>query len=89
MSNPILTGAIDALASGKDLSSEQAAEVLDEIMHGEVSETQIAGFLIALRTKGETVQEVTGLARTISWYRENEAWWRGIMQNAAQPVSSS
>src|SRR5438132_4528177 len=25
----------------------------------------------------------TGLARTISWYRENEAWWRGIMQNAA------
>src|SRR6266702_2266728 len=31
----------------------------------------------------------TGLARTISWYRDNEAWWRGIMQNAAQPVSSS
>src|SRR6202035_3470048 len=33
--------------------------------HGEVSETQIAGFLIALRTKGETVEEVTGLARTM------------------------
>jgi len=65
MSNSILTGAIDALASGKDLSSEQAAEVLDEIMHGEVSETQIAGFLIALRTKGETVAELAGLARTM------------------------
>ena len=34
-------------------------------MHGEVSETQIAGFLIALRTKGETVEELAGLARTM------------------------
>jgi anthranilate phosphoribosyltransferase len=34
-------------------------------MHGDVSETQIAGFLIALRTKGETVEELTGLARTM------------------------
>src|SRR5438105_7758968 len=30
-----------------------------------------------------------GLARTIAWYRENEAWWRGIMQSAAQHVSWS
>ena len=43
----------------------QTAEVLAEIMHGEVSETQIAGFLIALRTKGETVEELAGLARTM------------------------
>jgi anthranilate phosphoribosyltransferase len=65
MPNPILTHAIDALASREDLSEQQAAEVLAEIMHGEVSETQIAGFLIALRTKGETVQELAGLARTM------------------------
>jgi len=65
MANAILTRAIDALASRRDLSSEQAAEVLAEIMHGEVSETQIAGFLIALRTKGETVEELAGLARTM------------------------
>jgi anthranilate phosphoribosyltransferase len=65
MPNAILTRAIDALASRRDLGADETAEVLAEIMHGEVSETQIAGFLIALRTKGETVQEVTGLARTM------------------------
>jgi anthranilate phosphoribosyltransferase len=63
--NAILTRAIDTLASRTDLSADQTAEVLGEIMHGEVSETQIAGFLIALRTKGETVQELAGLARTM------------------------
>jgi anthranilate phosphoribosyltransferase len=65
MANPILTSAIDALASRRDLSADETAEVLAEIMHGEVSETQIAGFLIALRTKGETVDELAGLARTM------------------------
>jgi anthranilate phosphoribosyltransferase len=63
--NQILTEAIDALASGKDLGADETAQVLSEIMHGEVSETQIAGFLIALRAKGETVGELTGLARTM------------------------
>ncbi len=65
MANAILTRAIDALASRRDLSADETAEVLAEIMHGEVSEVQIAGFLIALRTKGETVDELTGLARTM------------------------
>jgi anthranilate phosphoribosyltransferase len=65
MPNPTVTRALDALASRRDLSAEEAAEVLSEIMHGEVSEIQIAGFLTALRTKGETVEELTGLARTM------------------------
>jgi anthranilate phosphoribosyltransferase len=65
MPNAILTRAIDALAQRRDLSVEEAAEVLAQIMHGEASETQIAAFLIALRTKGETVEELTGLARTM------------------------
>jgi anthranilate phosphoribosyltransferase len=63
--NEILTRAIDALATRRDLSAAQTAEVLAEIMHGEVSEIQIAAFLIALRTKGETVEELAGLARTM------------------------
>jgi anthranilate phosphoribosyltransferase len=63
--NEIVTRALDALASGCDLSAEEAAKVLAEIMAGEVSHVQIAGFLIALRTKGETVDELAGLARTM------------------------
>ncbi len=65
MPNAVLTGAIDALASRENLSEQRTAEVLAEIMHGDVSEIQIAGFLIALRTKGETEQELAGLARTM------------------------
>jgi anthranilate phosphoribosyltransferase len=65
MPNELLPEAIDAVASGRDLSAGEAAAVLREIMAGEASETQIAAFLIALRTKGETVEELTGLARTM------------------------
>src|SRR6476660_2571241 len=65
MPDGTLTQALDALASRRDLSADETAAVLNEIMHGEVSETQIAGFLIALRAKGETVQELAGLARTM------------------------
>ncbi|MEA2198337.1 MAG: anthranilate phosphoribosyltransferase [Solirubrobacteraceae bacterium] len=65
MTEQLLTGAIDALASGRDLSLDDAAAVLSEIMSGDASEVQIAGFLIALRTKGETVDELAGLARTM------------------------
>jgi len=61
----VLTRAIDALAARQDLSAEQAAEVLAEIMGGNASETQTAAVLIALRTKGETVDELVGLATTM------------------------
>ena len=65
MPNDLLTAAIDGLASGRDLSREEAAGVLREIMAGDVSEAQIAGFLVALRTKGETEEEIAGLAGTM------------------------
>ena len=61
----LMTRSIDALASGEDLTLEDAAAVLSEIMAGNASEIQIAAFLIALRTKGETVEELAGLARTM------------------------
>ena len=60
-----LTAALDAVAEGEDLSDARAAAAMAQIMAGEASEIQIAGFLIALRTKGETVEELAGLARTM------------------------
>jgi anthranilate phosphoribosyltransferase len=63
--NDVVTLAIDRVASGQDLAADEAAAVLREIMEGRVSETQSAAFLIALRTKGETVDEVAGLAATM------------------------
>jgi len=63
--NERVTAALDAVASGCDLGEDEACAVLEEIMRGAVSHTQIAGFLIALRTKGETVEELTGLARAM------------------------
>src|SRR3954468_24602818 len=65
MPNDIITRAIDALASGHDLPREQTGAVLSEIMRGDASETQIAAFLIALRTKGETAAARAGGAGTV------------------------
>jgi anthranilate phosphoribosyltransferase len=65
MPNPTVTEAIDLVASGSDLTSAQAESVLREIMSDAVGEAQTAAFLIALRTKGETVDELAGLARTM------------------------
>jgi anthranilate phosphoribosyltransferase len=65
VSNPILTDAIDRVAGGQDLDAEEAARVLREVMEGNASEAETAAFLIGLRTKGETVQEIAGLAATM------------------------
>lgn len=65
MTNPLVTEAIELVASGRDLTSDQAEHVLKEIMSDAVDPLQTAAFLIGLRTKGETVDELTGLARTM------------------------
>jgi anthranilate phosphoribosyltransferase len=63
--NALVTAAIDRVAAGNDLSADQAAAVLGQIMSEEVSAVQIGAFLVALRTKGETVEELAGLARAM------------------------
>jgi anthranilate phosphoribosyltransferase len=61
----LITRSIDQLCAGNNLDQETAAAVLSEVMAGNASEVQIAAFLIALRTKGETVEELAGLAQTM------------------------
>ncbi len=65
MPNAVITDAIDRLCAGQDLSADEASRVLREVMSGNASEAETAGFLIGLRTKGETVDEIAGLARTM------------------------
>ncbi len=57
--------AIAQLVKGVSLSQDQSAEVMAEIMRDEATAAQMAGFLIALRMKGESPEEVAGLARTM------------------------
>jgi anthranilate phosphoribosyltransferase len=52
---------LSALVTRTDLSAEQSAWAMGEVLGGEATPAQIAGFVIALRTKGETVEEVSGL----------------------------
>lgn len=53
---------LGALTARRDLSAEQTAWAMGEILSGEATPSQIAGFAVALRTKGETIDEVAGLA---------------------------
>src|SRR5215212_10051967 len=65
MPNSVLSEAIDRLSNRADLEPAEASRVLAEIIDGNVSEAQAAAFLIALRTKGETVGEIAGLASVL------------------------
>ena len=53
---------IAALLRSEDLGTESAGWAMDQVMRGEASPVQLAGFLVALRAKGETVEELRGLA---------------------------
>ncbi|HEY4914229.1 MAG TPA: anthranilate phosphoribosyltransferase [Candidatus Dormibacteraeota bacterium] len=55
--------AIAKLVRCENLTEAEAASAFEEIMRGDATPVQIAGFLVALRMKGETVDEITGFAR--------------------------
>jgi anthranilate phosphoribosyltransferase len=57
--------AIATLVSGRSLTADEAAQVMEEIMQGEATPAQFGAFVTALRLKGETVDEIVGLARTM------------------------
>jgi anthranilate phosphoribosyltransferase len=54
-----------SLLEGHDLGTTESAWAMDQIMSGEASPAQVAGFLMALRAKGESVDEMRGLADTM------------------------
>ena len=61
------------LCDGKNLTADKTESVLSEILSGEADPSQIAAFLVALKVKGETTEEIIGLVRA--------------MLNASEPLS--
>ncbi len=53
---------LGGLVRGEDLSAEAAAWAMEQILGGEATPAQLAAFAVGLRSKGETVAELTGLA---------------------------
>jgi anthranilate phosphoribosyltransferase len=68
----VIKEAIETVVNGRSLTFEQAAAVMEAIMSGETTPTQFAALVTALRIKGETVDEIAGLA--------------SVMQAKATPV---
>lgn len=64
--------AIETVVNGRSLTFDQAASVMEEIMIGEATPAQVAAFITALRIKGESIDEIAGLA--------------SVMQAKATPV---
>ena len=60
-----VTGALDALVGDRDLTLDEAESVMDLIFGGTLDPVVVAGFLVALRAKGESVDELTGMVRSM------------------------
>ena len=56
---------IDQVAKGQSLTASESAQAFKLLISGKASDAQIAGFLMALRVRGETVPEITGAAQTM------------------------
>jgi anthranilate phosphoribosyltransferase len=61
----VIQKALARLLDGHDLSRDEARETMNEIMAGEATPAQIAGFLVALRAKGESADEIAGCAEAM------------------------
>lgn len=61
----ILPAAIRAVTEGHDLSAQEMETAMRSIMTGEATQAQIGGFLVGLRMKGETVEEIAAAARVM------------------------
>lgn len=64
----MLSSAISKISNNENLSEEEARVYMNKIMSGGVCQSQVGGFLMGLKMKGETIDEITGCARAM---REN------------------
>lgn len=71
----MITNLIQKMVDRVDLTEEEARTAMEGIMAGQASDAQIAGFLTALRMKGETAQELIGFARVMR--EKAEPLWDG------------
>jgi len=71
----MITDFIQKMIDRVDLTEEEARDAMEEIMSGETTDAQIAGFLMALRMKGEAAQELVGFARVMR--EKAEPLWDG------------
>lgn len=71
----MITDAIQKLIDRENLTEQEARAAMEEIMTGQATDAQIAGFLTALRMKGETAEEVIGFARVMR--EKAEPLWDG------------
>lgn len=58
-------GVLGRLTAGQDLTGEQAGAAMSEVLAGNATAAQISAFIVALRMKGETAEEMTGLVRAM------------------------
>jgi anthranilate phosphoribosyltransferase len=66
MPNDLISDALTRIATGRDLTADEARDAVLEIMGGRAGEAQTAAFLSALRVKGESAQEIVGMARAMT-----------------------
>jgi anthranilate phosphoribosyltransferase len=65
MTEPTWSGILTGLVSGQDLTPDETSWAMSEVMTGSASPARLAAFLVGLRAKGETVEELTALADTM------------------------
>ena len=66
MGNGLTVAAVLArVTSGEELSEAESAYVMEAIFTGHATSAQIAGFLVGLKMRGETVEELVGMARVM------------------------
>ena len=80
---------INVVADGTTLNEHQAEQAFDLLMSGDASPSQIAGFLMALRVRGETVEEITGAARSMRAKATRIISPKGAMDNVGTGGDSS